>query len=117
MGRKIDYSTAAHNGMEYIGGRMVYTGPKGYRVQFTGGEGDKCWSVFSYAGAHTRLCFPYANLTEDEAHERAASLAGTTPHPKPDAPVCFGHADDDYALMSGVGIGESVYCDGSCNRA
>ena len=27
---------------------------------------------------------------------------------------CEGHADDDAALTSGVGIGESVKCDGSC---
>lgn len=31
-----------------------------------------------------------------------------------DAPQCEGHADDDAALTSGVGIGESIYCDGSC---
>lgn len=28
---------------------------------------------------------------------------------------CQGHVDDDYALTSGAGIGESVTCDGSCN--
>lgn len=28
---------------------------------------------------------------------------------------CPGHYDDDDALTSGVGIGEPVYCDGSCN--
>lgn len=29
--------------------------------------------------------------------------------------TCEGHADTDEALTSGVGIGESIYCDGSCN--
>lgn len=28
---------------------------------------------------------------------------------------CEGHYDDDAALTSGAGIGEPVYCDGSCN--
>lgn len=27
---------------------------------------------------------------------------------------CAGHYDDDFALNSGAGIGEPVYCDGSC---
>lgn len=27
---------------------------------------------------------------------------------------CEGHSDTDDALTSGVGIGESVYCDGTC---
>lgn len=31
-----------------------------------------------------------------------------------DEPGCEGHADDDFVLTSGVGAGESVYCDGSC---
>lgn len=29
---------------------------------------------------------------------------------------CNGHVDDDAALMSGVGIGEAIFCDGSCNH-
>lgn len=29
---------------------------------------------------------------------------------------CEGHYDDDYTLMSGAGIGEATYCDGSCRR-
>ncbi len=28
---------------------------------------------------------------------------------------CPGHYDTDDALTSGIGIGESVYCDGTCN--
>lgn len=30
---------------------------------------------------------------------------------------CEGHYDTDDALTSGVGIGEAIYCDGSCNPA
>lgn len=82
-GRKIDYPTGNANGMSFIGGRWVYTGPQGYRVQFTGGEGDACWSVFSYAGSSTSLCYGGTNLTEDDAHAFAARLARTAPHPKP----------------------------------
>lgn len=29
-------------------------------------------------------------------------------------PACEGHYDDDATLLSGVGIGEPTYCDGSC---
>lgn len=29
---------------------------------------------------------------------------------------CEGHYDDDATLMSGAGIGEATYCDGSCRR-
>ncbi|MFB7858823.1 hypothetical protein [Rhodococcus qingshengii] len=28
---------------------------------------------------------------------------------------CEGHYDTDEALLSGVGIGEAMYCDGMCN--
>ncbi|MGW2513641.1 hypothetical protein ACWC0A_30455 [Streptomyces scopuliridis] len=31
-----------------------------------------------------------------------------------DASQCEGHYDDDAALTSGAGIGEPIYCDGSC---
>lgn len=31
-----------------------------------------------------------------------------------DDPECPGHVDTDDALTSGVGTGEAVYCDGSC---
>jgi hypothetical protein len=27
---------------------------------------------------------------------------------------CPGHVDDDWVLLSGAGIGEALYCDGSC---
>lgn len=32
-----------------------------------------------------------------------------------ETPGCEGHVDTDDALTSGAGIGEPVYCDGSCN--
>lgn len=32
-----------------------------------------------------------------------------------DPDQCEGHVDTDDALTSGAGIGEPVYCDGSCN--
>jgi hypothetical protein len=28
--------------------------------------------------------------------------------------ACPGHADDDWVLTSGAGIGEELYCDGTC---
>lgn len=34
----------------------------------------------------------------------------------PDHNPCEGHADTDGALASGVGVGESAYCDGSCAK-
>lgn len=39
-------------------------------------------------------------------------VTGYLPDPEPG---CEGHYDTDDALTSGVGIGEPVYCDGSCN--
>lgn len=81
--RKTDYPTGNPNGMSFICNRWVFTGPQGYRVQFTGGEGDNCWSVYSYTGAYSRPTYGGMSLTEDDAHAFAASLARTTPHPKP----------------------------------
>lgn len=34
----------------------------------------------------------------------------------PELEPCPGHADDDSTLLSGVGVGEATYCDGSCQR-
>lgn len=82
--RKRDYSTASENGMEFIANRWVFAGPKGYRVVFNGdGTTENDWAVYSYAGSSTRLVYNGCNLTEDAAHELAARLANTTPHPKP----------------------------------
>ncbi len=84
MERKINYSTASETGMEFICNRWVFAGDKGYRVQFTGtGETAGDWSVFSYAGAHTRLVPGGRDLSEDAAHELAARLAKLPVHPKP----------------------------------
>jgi len=85
-GRKRDYSTASETGMEFIGGRWVYAGDKGYRVVFDGTEadGDRCWSVLSYNAAHTRPVHGGRNLTEDNAHAMAARLARLPVHPKPE---------------------------------
>lgn len=84
MQRKIDYPTGDPNGMSFICNKWVHTGPQGYRVQFTGtGEDRGDWSVFSYAGSHTRLVYGGRDLSEDAAHEMAARLARTTPHPRP----------------------------------
>lgn len=33
-----------------------------------------------------------------------------------DEDECPGHVDDDRTLVSGVAIGEALYCDGSCQR-
>lgn len=91
MTRKIDYPTGNPNGMEFICNRWVFTGGKGYRVQFVGPpEGDpenanRSWAVFSYAGSHTRPAWyddATRHMTEDDAHAFAASLANTEPHPK-----------------------------------
>lgn len=32
----------------------------------------------------------------------------------PEDSECEGHYDDDYTLLSGAGIGEATYCNGSC---
>lgn len=29
---------------------------------------------------------------------------------------CQGHVDDDWVLTSGAGIGEELYCDGTCTE-
>lgn len=42
-------------------------------------------------------------------------LVGRTPEQSTNE--CEGHYDTDDALTSGAGIGEPVYCDGSCNPA
>lgn len=82
--RKLDYPTGNGNGMSFICNRWVFTGPEGYRVQFDGTEadGDNGWAVFRYNAATTHLVRGGRGLTEDAAHEYAASLARTTPHPR-----------------------------------
>jgi hypothetical protein len=76
--RKTDYSTASPTGMEFIANRWVYAGDKGYRVK---PNGDDTFRVVSYAHTEETPCYGAASMTEDEAHEVAARLARTTPHP------------------------------------
>lgn len=80
--RKTDYPTGDPNGMSFICNRWVYTGPKGYRVVFDGNGERPDWLVLSYAGSSTRPVYGGRHTTEDGAHEWAATLAKTTPHPK-----------------------------------
>lgn len=82
--RKINYSTARPDGMEFICNRWVFAGDKGYRVVFDGtGESEGDYAVLSYAGAYTRPVYGGRGLTEDAAHELAARLAKLPVHPKP----------------------------------
>lgn len=89
--RKIVYPTGDPSGMEFIGGRWVFTGGSGYRVQFVGPpaddpDSDRTWAVYSYTGPHSTPAWydeKTRRMTEDDAHAFAARLARTTPHPKP----------------------------------
>lgn len=79
--RRRDYPTGNADGMSFICNRWVFTGPQGYRVT---PNGDGTFHVVSYNAAETRLCWlgeDSRRMTEDAAHELAASLARTTPHP------------------------------------
>lgn len=67
---KATYSTARDNGMEFIGGRWVFAGDKGYRVKPDG----ELWRVDSYAGPSSRPT-SIGRLTEDDAHDAAWRLA------------------------------------------
>lgn len=48
----------------------------------------------------------------DSAYKEIERRAREAQAPEP----CPGHVDDDSTLMSGAGIGEASYCDGSCQR-
>jgi hypothetical protein len=67
---KATYSTASRDGMEFIGGRWVFAGDKGYRVTPDG----EMWRVDSYAGSSTRPT-SINRLTEDDAHDAAWRIA------------------------------------------
>jgi hypothetical protein len=76
--RKTDYSTTRPDGMEFICNRWVFAGDKGYRVKPNDdGHGDDgTFNVYSYAHTQERVVGTFGmNLTEDAAHELAASLA------------------------------------------
>jgi hypothetical protein len=64
------YSTARENGMEFIGGRWVFAGDKGYRVV---PDGD-IFRVVSYAGGSERPVY-LTEMTQDAAHDAAWDLA------------------------------------------
>lgn len=86
MARKLEYPTGSPDGMSHIPATgWRFTGPEGYRVQFTGtGDTAGNWSVFRYTAAESRLVPGGRDLSNDEAHEMAARLAGTVPHPEED---------------------------------
>lgn len=77
MERKTNYPTGSENGMEFICNRWVFTGGSGWRVR---DNGDGTHTVTDWGGRPT---YGGINLPEDAAHEMAARLAKTTPHPKP----------------------------------
>ncbi len=81
--RRLDYPTGNGDGMSFISNRWVFTGPQGYRVQFTGtGDEPGDWSVFSYDAAETRIVGTFGmGLSEEAAHELAARLAKMPVHP------------------------------------
>ena len=76
--RKRDYSTGSKSGMSFICNRWVFTGPRGYRVK---PNGDGTFRVVSYnVSEDWRVVGHGERLSEDDAHELAARMAGTTPH-------------------------------------
>lgn len=78
--RKTDYETGNVNGMSFICNRWTFTGPQGFRVKR---DMDGTFYVVSFAHTTETHVWNGAKLTEDKAHNLAASLAHTTPHPKP----------------------------------
>lgn len=78
MKRRTDYPTGNESGMGFICNRWVFTGGQGWRVV---DNGDGTHTVTNW---HGRPCYGGLNLAEDAAHEYAARLARTTPHPKPE---------------------------------
>lgn len=48
----------------------------------------------------------------DQAYAEIERRARAAQAPEP----CPGHVDDDSTLLSGVGVGEATFCDGSCLR-
>lgn len=87
MVRKTDYPTGNENGMSFICNRWVFTGPEGYRVVPQTDERGG-FLVVRYNAAETHPVWlgsdDSMHMTEDEAHELAARMAKTTPHPPVD---------------------------------
>lgn len=72
--RSTDYPTGPENGMELIGGRMVFTGPQGYRVRANTDDGT--FTVVSYHGSSSRPVWDGVRISEHAAHCMAARLSG-----------------------------------------
>jgi len=73
--KKMDYPTGPKDGMSFIGGRYVFTGPQGYRVK-PDGNGAGTFKVVSFTVAGERLVYADAQgLSENMAHVIAARLA------------------------------------------
>lgn len=71
---RTDYPTGPEDGMSFISNRWVFTGPQGYRVKpRVDGTG---FLVVSYTAAREMPVYSGTEpLTEDGAHELAASLS------------------------------------------
>ena len=57
-----------------------------------------------------------AEVSEDPASIKAEIERRAREAQAPELEPCPGHVDDDSTLLSGAGIGEATYCDGSCQR-
>lgn len=66
-----------------------------------------------YPDALTGVCLA-GNIPAGLADRVQQRLNPTDPTTD-DTDGCEGHVDTDDALLCGAGIGEPVYCDGSCN--
>jgi hypothetical protein len=70
-----------------------------------------------WAGEAKRLRELDAAMAEDRAWLEELRAAARRGEYDDDGRDCLGHVDTDEALLSGVGIGEAVYCDGSCRTS
>jgi predicted flap endonuclease-1-like 5' DNA nuclease len=57
---------------------------------------------------------PWAAVSHQQAASWWRDAATTAPEDDEPDNKCEGHYDDDFTLLSGVGIGEPTYCDGTC---
>jgi len=73
--RSNDYPTGSANGMSFISNRWVFTGAEGYRVKQDPDDAH-LFMVVRYSAAAETPFYGGRGLTEDAAHEMAASLAG-----------------------------------------
>jgi hypothetical protein len=68
-----DYPTGPENGMEFLGGHWVFTGPRGYRVRPN--DDGTTFRVVSYNACGERPLPMGFRLTEPDAHALAERLA------------------------------------------